>query len=153
MKSTIGYILTLGEGAVSWKSSKKNCITWSTIETGFIALEKASYEVEWLKNILSNIPLWTRLAPFVSMRCDTQATIVKAKSKMFNEENRHICLRHNIVRQLLETRVISLDFVGSELNLVDPLTKSLTRKLMEHTLRGMELFPITEVKGDGNPTC
>ena len=35
---------------------------------------------------------------------------------MFNGENRHIRLRHNVVQQLLETRVISLGFVRSELN-------------------------------------
>ena len=52
----------------------------------------------------------------------------------------HIRLRHNIVRQLLETRVISLDFVRLELNLVDPLTKPLNRKLVEQTSRGMRLF-------------
>ena len=42
--------------------------------------------------------------------CDSQVTIAKAKSKIFNEKNRHIRLRHNIVPQLLETRVISLEF-------------------------------------------
>ena len=72
----------------------------------------------------------------MSMRCDSQAAIAKAKSKMFNGKNRHIRLRHNIVRQLLETRVISLDFVRSELTLVDPLTKPLNRKLVEQTSRG-----------------
>ena len=56
------------------------------------------------------------------------------------------------MRQLLETEVISLDFVRLELNLANPLTKPLNRKLVEQTSRGMRLFPITEVKGDGNPT-
>ena len=88
----------------------------------------------------------------LSMRCDSQAAIVKAKSKIFNGKNRHIRLRHNIVRQLLEIRVISLEFVRSELNLVDPLTKPLTKKLMEEISRGMRLMPITEVKSGGNPT-
>ena len=57
------------------------------------------------------------------------------------------------MRQLLETCVISLDFMRSELSLVNPLTKKLNRKLVEQTSRDMGLFPITEVKGDGNLTC
>ena len=67
------------------------------------------------------------------MHCDSQATIAKAKakSKIFNGKNRHIRLRHNIVRQLLETGVISLEFVRSELNLANPLTKPLNKKLVE----------------------
>ena len=65
----------------------------------------------------------------------------------------HIRLRHNIMRQLLEIGVTSLDFVRLELNLADPLTKPLNRTVVEQSSRGMGLSPITEVKGDGNPTC
>ena len=61
------------------------------------------------------------------MHCDSQVAIAKAKSKIFNGKNRHILIRHNIVRQLLETGIISLEFVMSELNLVDLLTKSLNK--------------------------
>ena len=86
MKSTSGYAFILGGSAVSWKSAKQTCITRSTMEA------------EWLRNLLANIPLWTRPALSVSMRCDSQTTIAKAKSKIFNGKNRHIWLRHNIVR-------------------------------------------------------
>ena len=91
--------------------SKQTCITRSTMEADFITLKKASSEAKWLRNLLVDIPLWTRLALSVSMRCDSQAAIAKAKSKIFNEKNRYIRVRHNIVRQLLETGVISLEFV------------------------------------------
>ena len=53
---------------------------------------------------------------------------------------------------MLETGVISLEFVRSELNLADPLTKPLNKKLVEETLRGMGFMPIIEVKSGGNPT-
>ena len=95
MKST-------SRSAVSWKSTKQTCITRSTVEVEFIALEKASSEAKWLRNLLANIPLWTRPTSFVSMRCDSQAAIVKAKSKIFNGKNRHILLRHNIVLHYLK---------------------------------------------------
>ncbi|KAL6339065.1 hypothetical protein AAG906_024216 [Vitis piasezkii] len=52
----------------------------------------------------------------------------------------------------MSMRVISLDFVRSKLNLADPLTKPLNKKLVEETSRGMGLMPITEVKSCGNPT-
>ena len=86
------------------------------------------------------------------MRYDIQAAIAKAMSKIFNGKNRHIRLRHNIVRQLLQTRVISLEFVRLELNLSNPLTKPINKKLVEETWREIRLMPITEVKSGGNPT-
>ena len=67
------------------------------MEAEFIAVEKANSKAKWLRNLLSDIPLWTRPAPFVSMHCDRQTAITKAKSKMFNGNNRHIRLRNNIV--------------------------------------------------------
>ncbi|RVW45274.1 Retrovirus-related Pol polyprotein from transposon TNT 1-94 [Vitis vinifera] len=103
MESTSGYVFILGESAFSWKFAKQTRITWSTMEAEFIALEKTSFEAVWLRNLLADIPLWMRPTSSVSMRCDSQATITKAMSKIFNGKNRHICLRHNIVRQLFET--------------------------------------------------
>ena len=79
-------------------------------------------------------------------------TTAKAKSKIFNGKIRHICLRHNIVQQLLETWVISLEFVRSKLNLVDPLIKPLNKKLVEETSSEMRLMPNIELKSDGRLT-
>ena len=55
-KSTSGYVFILGGSAVSWKFAKKTCITRSIIEIEFIALENASFEVKWLRNLLADIP-------------------------------------------------------------------------------------------------
>ena len=44
VKSTSGYVFTLGGGAVSWKSSKQTCIARSTMKSEFVALDKAGEE-------------------------------------------------------------------------------------------------------------
>ena len=105
MESTSGYVFILCGSAVSWKFVKQICINQSTMEVEFIALEKTSSGVEQLRNLLADILLWTRPAPSVSMHCDSQTAIAKTKIKIFNGKNKHICLRHNIVRQLLETGI------------------------------------------------
>ncbi|KAL6312572.1 hypothetical protein AAG906_005968 [Vitis piasezkii] len=60
MKSTSGYVFILGGSAVSWKSAKQTCITRSTMEVEFIALENESSEAKRLRNFLADILLWTR---------------------------------------------------------------------------------------------
>ena len=151
-KSTSGFIFTLSGGAVSWKSSKQTCTAKSTMESEFVALEKAGTEAEWLRNFLADVPIWTKPVPSVSLHCDSQAAIGRAMNKSYNGKSRHIRLRHNIVRQLLDDGVISLNFVRSEVNLADPLTKPLGRKLVYETSRGMGLMPVTKINNDGNPT-
>ena len=64
-KSTSGYVFTLGGAEMSWKSSKQTCIARSTMESEFIALDKAGEEAEWLRNFLEDIPNWPKLVPAV----------------------------------------------------------------------------------------
>ena len=63
---------------------------------------------------------------------------------MYNDKSRHIRRRHNTIRQLLSTGVISLDYVKSKYNIVDLLTKGLNRELVEKSSKGMRLKPIKE---------
>ena len=117
-------------------------LTKSSRDSEFIALELASSESEWLKNFLADIPLGSKPISSVSIHCDNKSAIANAKNKTFNGKNRHIRLRHNIIKQLLKTDVISIDFVRSSVNLADPLTKPLGRKQIVYSSRGMGLKPI-----------
>ena len=63
---------------------------------------------------------------------------------MYNGKSRHIRRRHNTIKQLLSTTVISLDYVKSKDNIADSLTKGLNRELVEKSLRGMGIKPIKE---------
>ena len=140
--SISGYVFTLRGEAISWKSSKQTCNARSTMESEFVALENAGTEAEWLRNLLADIPKWDKPLPSISLHCDSQATIACARNKIYNGKKRHICLRHNIVRQLISNAVIAMEFVRSEKNLADPLTKGLTRQLVYDISRGMGLKPI-----------
>ena len=77
--------------------------------------------------------------PPISIHCDSQSVISRAQSHMYNSKSRHICRRHNTVRQLLSNGIISIDYVKSKDNIANPLTKSLTREQVESSSRGMRL--------------
>jgi len=127
---------------VTWRSARQTIIARSTMESKFVALEMAGSEAEWLKKFLANILLGIKRTPSVSIHCDCQSTIAIAKNKTYNGKNRHIQLRHNLVKQLLKRGTISIDYVKSEWNLADPLTKPLGRNMILETSRGMGLKPV-----------
>ena len=137
--STSGWVFLFGGGAVSWGSKKQTCITDSTMAAEFVALASTSKEAEWLRNLLHEVPMWPKpLAP-VSIHCDSVSTLAKAYSQVYNGKSRHIGLRHNMVRDLITSGVISIDFVRSKENLADPLTKGLPRDVVAKTSQGMGL--------------
>ena len=98
IKSKSSYVFTLGGVVVAWKSSKQTLIATSTMESEFIALESVGKETKWLRNFLSGIPLGMQSIPSVFMHCDCQAAISITKNKAFNGKNRHIHLRHEVVK-------------------------------------------------------
>ncbi|KAJ9552036.1 hypothetical protein OSB04_016081 [Centaurea solstitialis] len=118
-RSTSGYVFTLEGADISWKSSKQTVIVRSTMESEFIALDKCGEEGEWLP-------------------------IGRAQSTMYNGKSRHIRRKHNTIRQLLSTGVISIDYMKSKDNIVDPLTKGLSRDLVYKSSKGMRLNPLNE---------
>ncbi|KAK9092583.1 hypothetical protein Syun_027494 [Stephania yunnanensis] len=140
--STSGWIFTLAGGAISWASKKQTLMAGSTMESEFIALASASKEAEWLRELLHEIQLWPKSVAPNSIHCDNEATLVRAYSQMYNGKSRHIGLRHSCVGELITNGVITIDYVRSKQNLADPLTKGLSRDLVNKTSRGMDLKPM-----------
>ena len=70
---------------------------------------------------------------------------------MHNGRSCHIRRRHNYVRQLLSSRIITIDYIKSKDNVSDSLTKGLTRKGVEKSSTGVGLWPRTSQCG-GNST-
>ncbi|KAI3731774.1 hypothetical protein L1987_62963 [Smallanthus sonchifolius] len=140
--STSGWVFLLGGGAIAWASKKQTCITNSTMESEFVALAAAGKESEWLRNLIYEIPLWSKPISPISIRCDSAATLAKAYSQMYNGKSRHLGVRHGMIRDLIMNGVISVEFVRSELNLADHLTKGLGRDLVNKSAKGMGLKSI-----------
>ncbi|GKE80420.1 zinc finger, CCHC-type containing protein, partial [Tanacetum coccineum] len=95
--STSGWVFLLGGGAISWASKKQTYITSSTIESEFVALTATCKEAEWLKNLLLEIPLWSKPIAPISIRCDSAATLAKAYSQIYNGKSRHLGVRHSMI--------------------------------------------------------
>jgi len=112
------------------------------MESKFVALELVDNELKWLRNFLADISLGVKPIPSVYIHCDCQATIAMAKNKSYNSKNRYIHLRHNVIKQLLRDRIISINFVKSEINLANHLIKHLGKKLINETSRGKRLLLI-----------
>nr|CAE05066.1 OSJNBa0094P09.5 [Oryza sativa Japonica Group]CAE05129.1 OSJNBa0079F16.21 [Oryza sativa Japonica Group] len=61
-----------GGGAASWRSCKQTILTRSTMEAELMALDTATVEAEWLRDLLMDLPIVEKTVPAILMNCDNQ---------------------------------------------------------------------------------
>ncbi|GJS37787.1 hypothetical protein Tco_0536169 [Tanacetum coccineum] len=81
------------------------------------------------------------------------ATLAKAYSQMYNGKSRHLGVRHSMIRELITNGVISIEFVRSQQNLANYLTKGLARDLVIKYAEGTEARVFTYHPKDVLGTC
>ncbi|GKG53631.1 hypothetical protein Tco_0555031, partial [Tanacetum coccineum] len=63
------------------------------MKSEFVALATAGKDAEWLRNLILEILLWSKLIAPISIRCDSATTLAKAYSQMYNGKARHFFFR------------------------------------------------------------
>ena len=86
--------------------------------------------------------MWPQPVPAICIHCDSQSSISRVQSHMYNDKSQHIRRRHNTIRQLLSNGIMTIEYIRSKENIADPLTKGLTRDQVSKSSRGMGLKPI-----------
>ena len=90
--------------------------------------------------------------PAMFLHCESEATMSRAYSKVYNDKSRHISLWHEYIWELISSRFMTIVYVKSGNNLGDPLTKEVSRDMVRKTSSGMGLKPILKGIDNGKPT-
>jgi hypothetical protein len=142
IKATSGYVFTIGGAAVSWRSRKQTILTKSTMEVELVALESATTEAEWLKELLMDLPMVAKLVPAILLHCDNQSVItIVGNAKENAMFSRHVKQRIKSIRHMRNTGEIAVEYINTTQNLVDPFTKGLARAVIDKASREMGLKP------------
>ncbi|GJV88819.1 zinc finger, CCHC-type containing protein [Tanacetum coccineum] len=130
-----GIAFYVGYTDASWISNTED----NSSTSGWVVLLATGKEVEWMKILLIKIPLWSKPISPIYIRCDSAATLAKAYSQIYNGKSRHLSVRHSMIHELIMNGVVSIEFVMSQQNLADHLTKGLARDLVIKSTEGMGL--------------
>ena len=122
-KSRSGFIFTLNGTAVTWSSTKQKTVALSTTEAEYISLCEAGKEAVWLRRLLSELKVDTS-AP-TKIYCDNSGSIKLASNPEFHRRTKHIDIKHHYIRQLLTSNVVTIEYISTEKNNADFLTKPL----------------------------
>ena len=85
-------------------------------------------KLKYSKIFLIDILFWPNPFTLVCIHFDSHDTIGRTWNMMYNGKSRHLEHIHDTVRKLLSSEIIRIDYVKSKENVLDPLTKRLTKE-------------------------
>jgi len=131
-KSTTGFCMFVGGNLVSYRSKKQHIVAHSSAEVEYRAMTFATYELIWLKGLLSNLGFSSSIP--MTLFCDNQATLHIAANPVFHERTKHIEVDCHFIHQQVHSQVIKTCYICSHDQLPDLFTKVLTSAHFHHLL-------------------
>lgn len=132
-KSTTGGLFLVHGNPVGWLSKKQGCVTLSTTEAEYVAASIVSAELISIKGVVEDI---IKSKVSANLNVDNQGAIYVAKN-LESRRTRHIHVRYHYVRELLQLGIIEIDYIETENNLADYLTKSFVFEKFKVFLRAL----------------
>ncbi|GBE78927.1 predicted protein [Sparassis crispa] len=122
-RSTGGYLVKVGTGAISWSSKLQSLIAQSTTEAEYIAAVEAGKEILWMRNLLTELGYTVSKASTLYM--DNQSAISVSKNPEHHGRMKHLDLRFFWLRDTVEAGRIAPVYIPTAEMIADILTKPL----------------------------
>lgn len=124
-KSTTGVVFFLGTSPVSWQSVKQKVVALSSCEAEYIAATTAACQGVWLSQLLGEVNQEEPDA--FKLLIDNKSAIALSKNPVFHERSKHIATRYHYIRERVGDGSVHVEFVRTEGQIADILTKALGR--------------------------
>ncbi|RVW84559.1 Copia protein [Vitis vinifera] len=121
-KNTSGGCFYIGNCLVAWMSKKQNSVSLFTAEAEYIVAGSCCSQLLWIKQMLRNYGIDQGT---MVVFCDNTSAINISKNPVLHSRTKHIDIRHHFIRDLVEDKVVSLEYVPTEGQIADILTKPL----------------------------
>ena len=140
-RSTSGAVFTLNGGPISWHSRRQSCVALSTTESEFISAADGTKEAIWLRRL--HVELGGNDQP-VKLNCDNQGAIALVRNPVFHQRTKHMDVRYFFVRDAQQDGLIDIQYVETENQLADCVTKALAVPRFEKLRSNLNIQDIKE---------
>lgn len=122
-KSVSGGIILHGVNPIAWFSKKQSCVALSTAESEYIAAAATAQELVNLKGLSQHLKFKNDAILLV----DNIGAISMSKSYENSKRTKHIDIRAHFLKDIVEKGIIAIEYINSNDNLADIMTKSLCK--------------------------
>ena len=128
-RSTTGYVYLLGGGAISWKSAKQTLVASSTMAAEFITCYEASNHGLWIRNFVTGLRIIEGVERLLKLFCDNKSTVMYSNNNRSSSKSKFIDIKFLVVKERVQNRQISIEHLGTNSMIANPLTKGLPPKV------------------------
>jgi hypothetical protein len=129
-KRTSGCCFSLGSAMISWQRRRKSSIALSTTKAEYIDACFGSCEAIWLWKLLTGVFDLEMEATMIL--CDNQSCIKMTENHVLHDKSKHIEIQYHYIHDMVQRGAIKLQYVSTNEQVVDVLTKPLSRVKFEH---------------------
>ena len=133
-KNTSGAYFFIGDCLVTWLSKKHNSIFLSTSEAKYIVARRCCTQPILMKKMLKHYGIGT-----MNIHYDNYSGINISKNIVLHSHTKHIEIYHHFINDLVEEKVVSLEFVPTKHQLVNILTKPLDSLRFEFLRKSLSI--------------
>jgi hypothetical protein len=145
-KSVSGFMIFVCDTLVCWRSKSQNALSLSSSEAEMYALTEAIKEVPFIIQVLLFMGVKIKLP--AQVKCDNMGAICISENAAPSARTRHADLRQKFTADLQDKGLIKVDFVKSEDNTADILTKNVSIDLFKHHTRSIVMSKNDLENGD-----
>ena len=124
---------------MTWLRKKQNSISLSIVAAKYIDVESYCMQLLWMKQMLKDYGIEQGS---INLHYDNSSAISILKNPVFHSCTKHIEIRHHFIRDLVKEKIVSLEFVSTEHQLIDILTKPLDFLWFEYLRKSSGIFLI-----------
>lgn len=125
-KSYSGYAFFMAGSAFSWSSTKQSVVALSSTKAEYIALSMAAKEAIYLRRLLHEIG-WSEQPEPMTIFGDNISAQHIAQNPVHHKRTKHIDIKYHFIREKVESNDIVLEYVTTNDNVADVLTKCLNK--------------------------
>ncbi len=122
-QSTTGSIFLNHGGPIAWTSRRQTCVAQSTTEAEYVAASETAKEAVWIRRALPDMHEGQD-GP-ITIYCDNQSAIQLVHHPDQRPKTKHIDVRYHFIRLQQATGEIDMQYVNTNGQLADILTKAL----------------------------
>lgn len=144
-KSTSGFVALVNNAPITWYSRKQSVVALSTLESEYIGLATATQDSIFLKQLFDFIGIQVGL----KIQVDNRSCVKFAENERGLRKNaRHIAVKFYYVKDLVENKLLKLEYIESGKNSADICTKSLQRVQHQTALSLIGFREFIKVQGE-----